>query len=476
MNAIASRLPIRTKAGYGTAEMGMAAAEVMVQLYLLEFYTRAVGLRAELAGFALALAMLWDAFTDVTMGIISDHTRTKWGRRRPYLLAGAVVLSGAYILLFTPPDLDTQLGKFLFLFGAYIFVNTSYTLINVPHAALAAEMSFDRNERTEIFGWRMLFRNFGFVLGTLLPGYMLTYYEELRVREVMESARSVASGGVSIAIVATTLVTLWSVRRIDTQARMMQLPPGNHNALAHVRTYFREIQFVARSKVFAPLLLAFFFAQIGRTINASLALYYYKIHLRLSETQIVSQILLVFIVVLSLSIAIWVWISRKWGKKWPAFLGAMFLGVSTIVIYPLLPRGHVLPPILFSSVLGGFAVGSIVLFESLVADVVDYDELRTGDQREGLYFGAWTMVTKISRAIGLALTGILLNAIGFQETAVMQPAGTGWRIALLYGPVVGAFFIVAALVFLVMPLTDERHRRIQRLLLLKRARHSRVAA
>ncbi len=469
MSAIAPRLPLRTKAGYGTAEMGMAAVEVMIQLYLLEFYTQAVGLRAELAGFALALATLWDAFTDVTLGIISDHTRTRWGRRRPYLLVGAVALSGAYVLIFTPPDLATQSGKFLFLLGAYIFVNTTYALINVPHAALAAEMSFDRDERTEIFGWRLLFRNFGFVLGAMLPGYLLTYYEALGESEAMASARSVASGGVSLAVVATTLVTLWSVRQIDTWARMEQLPAGNHNALAHVRTYFREMNFVARSKIFAPLLLAFFFAQIGRTVNASLALYYYKIHLLLTETQIVGQILLVFIVTLSLSIAVWVWISRRWGKKWPAFAGAMFLGVSTIVVYPLLPKGMVLPPIIFSSLMGGFAVGSIVLFESLVADVVDYDELKTGDQREGLYFGSWTMVTKISRAVGLALTGVLLNAVGFQETAAVQPEGTGWRIALLFGPVVGAFFIVAALIFLLMPLTDDKHRRIQSLLLRKRA-------
>ncbi|MFM1919929.1 MAG: hypothetical protein RLZZ303_1563, partial [Candidatus Hydrogenedentota bacterium] len=120
---------------------------------------------------------------------------------------------------------------------------------------------------------------------------------------------------------------------------------------------------------------------------------------------------------------------------------------------------------------GGFLVSSIILFDSLVADIADYDELRSGQHREGLYFGCWTLATKIARAIGLATTGQMLSMIGYQAGATEQPPEVAWRLSMLFGPVVGGFFIVASLVFLFMPLTDEKHRQVQRLLRQKRSRH-----
>ena len=464
-------LSLRTKTGYGALELGMSAAEVMLLFYLLEFYTSYVGLKANLAGFALALAVVWDAITDPIMGGISDRTRSRFGRRRPWILLGSFVLAGGIMLTFSHPDIDSQWGKFLFLLAAYILTNTGMTIAAVPHAALAGEISFDRNERTELFGWRLLFRTFGLFIAALLPGLLVIYFEE---REGI--ARTLASRWVAIAVIATGIITFLSAAQIDTPA-----PPLKRKlrelgkVFAEIRGFFIGLRTVATNPVFVPLLLAYVAAYAGRTLNTSTALYYYEIRLGLTDQQIHINIIGLFTLVVCFSITGWIMLSRKFGKRMPAFWGALGLGVSTIIIYPLFPPGQVLPPMLFGSVLGGALAGSVIIFESLVADVVDYDELVTGEHREGLYFGCWTMATKFARAITLAMTGMTLDFIGLRAGEDEQSEAVGQALAMLYGPGVGACFVVAALIFLAMPLTDARHRRIQRLLTKRRALRRRIA-
>ncbi|PKA04620.1 MFS transporter, partial [Leptospira ellisii] len=113
-------------------------------------------------------------------------------------------------------------------------------------------------------------------------------------------------------------------------------------------------------------------------------------------------------------------------------------------------------------------------FDSLVADIVDYDELKTGQKREGWFFGLWKMATKTARALGLGLGGFLLGEIGYQEGSLEQIPELGFRLSILFGPVVGGLFLLGAFVFLAMPLTGERHARIQSLLLRKRKIRNRI--
>lgn len=467
MNTPAKALPRRTKVGYGVAEIGTSSAEVMLQIYLLAFYTTTVGLSPALAGYALGLAVLWDAVTDPVMGGISDRTRSRWGRRRPYLLGGSLVLSAAFAALFWPPFLESQSGKFLYLLGCYIAVNTGMTLVSVPHSALGGEMSFDRHERTEIFGWRFLFRNLGFMLGAVLPGVLHVQLEETPVGG---GSRQIAGVVVALAVLGATWITWHAVRRVDRPAAEPGEAHQKRRLAAELRGFFQGIIGVATNRVFAPLLLAYVVAQVGRTVNASLGLYFYTERLELTEQQFSAQVLGIFIVVIILSIGPWVLLSRRFGKKYPAFWGVMFLGVITTVSYPLMPPGAVWPPIVFASILGGATIGSVVLFESLVADIVDYDELRSGQHREGLYFGCWTMATKICRAVGLATTGVLLGAIGFEPGVPVQDDAVLWRLALFFGPGVGLCFLAAGLIFLWMPLDSATHARVQALLRQRQAR------
>lgn len=453
------RLRRRVKAGYGVVEIGTSAVEIMLQLFLLEFYTRVVGLEPFWAGLALGVAVLWDAVTDPAMGVVSDHTRSRWGKRCPFIAAGGFALAAAFVMLFAAPALGSQLEKFFYLLFFYMLTNTAMTMSAVPHAALAGELTFDRNERTELFGWRMLSRNGGGLLGTLLPGMAVHFTDDFG------AARIAAANGVAAAAICCSLITVWFVRAYDYSS----LNP--RGTLWHdLRRLLAGILSVATNPIFIPLLLAYIVATMGRTMNAALALFYYKVRLGFTEQQTIFGVLGVFILTLSVSIMVWVAVSQRFGKKWPAFTGALMLGLLTMPLYPLLPPGNLWLAIVFASVLGGFAAGAIVIFDSLVADVVDHDELMTGKNRDGLYFGCWMMATKVARAFAFAASGGVLQWTGLDREAAVQAEGVGWRIALVFGPMVGMCFVLAAAAFAFFPLTDTYHRRVQQLLI-RRRRH-----
>ena len=215
--------------------------------------------------------------------------------------------------------------------------------------------------------------------------------------------------------------------------------------------------------MFLVLLFAFVIATIGRTFNSAIALYYYEYRLGLKESQVVINILLPFFLVLMLSIGFWVWISKKIGKKIPAFFGVFGLGLLTVIVYPLFPYGELRPP-LIAAFFGGIFAGSILIMDSILTDVVDYDEFQTGEKREGLYFGIWKMGVKFSQAFGIAITGFLLDIIGFQNGMTTQTPEVGFRLALIFGPGVGFFFILGSIIFLFFPLTDAKHIQVQRIL------------
>ncbi len=442
--------------GYGAAELGITAVEILLQVYLLKFYNVVVGLDEVYTGLALAIAIVWDAVSDPLMGALSDRTRSPRGRRRVYLIPGAIALAVSFALVYNPPAMDSQLYKFLYLLFSYLLVNTAMTVLGVPHMALGGDLTFDRDERTEVYGARLLFGTVGLLVGTVLPIAILSGLGS-ESAENIERSRNLASLYLAIPIVLTALLSYWSTaghERPPAAADAVALKPG---------VFFRSLGSVLLNPYFLPLIIAFFIASVGRALNAAIALYYYEYRLELPESEVGLKVLLPFFGFIILSIPIWIWISKHFGKKWPAFVGIAGLGAMTFVSYPLFPAGDTTGP-LIAALIGGLLGGALSLLDSLVADMVDYDELKTRQNREGLYFGAWRMGTKMARAFGILVTALALAAIGFDQAAPEQSDEAIFGLGVLFGPVVGSFFILGALIFTLMPLTDARHRRIQALL------------
>lgn len=427
----------------------------MLQLYLLEFYVRGVGLSPLLAGPALALAILWDAVTDPVMGAIVDRTRSRWGRFAPWLFLGGLLFGGGLVLLFNPPPLSGQVPLFLYLLLAYVFVNTGLTIIGVPHIALGGALSPDTHERTELYGWRLVFGMLGFFAGILAP----LVAARLTGADVSEpaglaSSRGLGSGFMGAAVALTALITV-----LSTWRRSAELP--SPAATFHWRDFIRNAGRVLRNPVFMPFFLAFLLVAMGRALNSTLALPYYKDALDLPEAAVQGTILSVFALVIVLSVPAWVRLGRRFGKRQPAFVGLLSLGLLTALAYPALPPGSLAGPVAVA-VLGGFLVGAIILVESLVTDIADLDFVRTGEDCEGLYFGFWRMGQKLARSVTLALTGLMLSAIGYRESLAQQSAFTDRALAWVFGLGVGGLFVLAAVIFRRTPIDRARQEAIQR--------------
>ncbi|TGK01909.1 MFS transporter [Leptospira langatensis] len=452
---------IRAIAGYASAEMGITAVETMAQIYLLEFYVSIIGLKPSLFGLAMLIAILWDAISDPIMGFISDRTSFTTGRRRAYIIVGGLLLGIAVYFLFTPPALESQTAKFIYLLSLYFLTNTFMTIIAVPHIALGGELTSRTDERNQVFGWRLFFANLGLLAGLLLPALWVGAGADL-----FES-RSSSALVVGELLIFVSLLSYVSTKGKDKPLEKWKKDP-DHIVSGGFSAFLQSTRSIWKNRFFRPLLFAFIVATFARTLNSSIGLLYYKQRLLLEDSKVVTRILLPFVFFLILSIPLWIYLANHFGKKWPAFWGSFLLGVMTVFLYPNLPPGSYEAP-LIAAFFGGIFAGSILLFDSLVADIVDYDELLSGEKREGAYFGFWKMATKIVRAIGFACIGFLLEAIGYKEGSAIQDPELGHNLTILFGPVVGCFFIAGSLIFSRLQLTSETYKRIQDLLVRKRS-------
>jgi len=443
-------LPGAVKVGYGAGELGVAAVEFVVRVALLKLYVDTVGLAASTAGAVLAVAALWDAVTDPVMGEVSDRTRTRWGRRRPWIGVGALLTAGSFVLLLSPPTGVGQLATAAWLLASYLALNTALTVLAVPHAALGGELAPEPATRNEVFGWRFLFANLGLVAGIAAPAAAAAAGRPLSDAGWWLAGLVVASGAVAVAATAG------------------RDRPDESGARLSAKAFFGSVRAVLGARPFRPLLAAYVVGSVALTLNASLALFYYEHRLRLSEREVFVWILLPFALVIALSIGGWVLLARRLGRRRTAFAGVLMLGVGTAVVYPLFPQGGLLGPVLWG-VVGGILVGSVFLLDATVADVVDWDEAVTGRHREGLYFGFWRMASKVARAVGLVVTGVALDMIGFQPGATVQSAGTARGLAWLFGPGVGLLFMAAALIWWRVPMDEAVHARVRRILARRRA-------
>lgn len=446
MKSTSKPLPWSLQVGYAMADVGINAVETALRLYLLIYYTDRIGLRADLAGLALALGLLWDAVTDPVMGAISDRTAHSRYGRRIYILLGGILLAFAIILLFHPPALEGQWLRFAWLLGAFCFLNTALTIINVPHMAMAGELTVDPHERSVLFGWRFACMNFGAVLAAALPVLLLSGPDERTV-----SAMGTFSLLVGMVVIVSATWTWWATRRIQ-----FRVQPSRRRSL------FAEFGEAFRNPTFWPLVVIYIIATIGIGVNAAVALYYYNYYLELSDRQI--QIMVaVLLVVFTISIVFWVRLSRTQGKNRPIVLGASLLGIATSVLYLVLPPGNFVLPLTLGAIGLGSLIGCIVLIDSLLTDVIDHDCITTGVRRSGVFFGVWRFASKLARAAAIGGTGWLLDLIGFVPNEV-QSDGVKRALSLLFGPGVGLFFLAAAVLLARYRFTDRKQRQVQRIL------------
>ncbi|HKI84121.1 MAG TPA: MFS transporter [Candidatus Krumholzibacteria bacterium] len=410
------RVPFLQRLAYGSGAfvnnlLAAASGGMMIVLNL------GLGMNPGLVGLLGALPRLTDAFTDPLMGYISDNTHTRWGRRRPYIFSGAIAAGVIFALLWQLPRGQSETFYFVFFLVGSILFYAGYTVFATPWVALGYELTPDYNERTRLMGTQNFIGQLAYVVS---PWFLW----------IMNSGKffpDQVSGAAGLAIiVAVVAIGLGILPAIFLRERMKQVAaeemdlksvPGASGLLHNITEFLKGSKVTLSNGPFLKLCMATFLVFNGFMLIASFQ-YYVIIYYVCGGDQTAGAKYAglagtVGAVCTFAVVAFVTWLGTRIGKRRTFFVA---IGVSIIgyglkwVCYnPQMPLLVVLPAPLMAFGLGGL----FTLVPSMIADVVDTDELKTHERREGMFGSIFWWMVKLGMAAALAGGGYLLNATGF---------------------------------------------------------------
>jgi sugar (glycoside-pentoside-hexuronide) transporter len=447
------RLSFWQKTAYGFGDVIVAMRQTSFQFYLLPFYTDVVVLAPWLAGLGKMLGLIWDGVNDPVTGYLSDRTSTRFGRRRPFLLAAALPMGLTFGLLWSPPAQLGPLTGFLYLVLAYVLLDTCFTLYATPYLALGAELSPDYHERTQLSASRAVFHVLGLFAGGVLPGLVLARY-----------ADALATGYAVMGFALGAFMTLVAVLTFA----LTREPPSARGAAAPVswREFAGGLLSTLGNGPFRVMLGTFTLILLAGGLHQTLVPYAFRYWL--GRPDLVSRVIGIYLAASVLSIPVWTAMARRLGKDRALRICMLYATVALALVPVVLARDMSDARLTAVLVLTGLGNGGwAVIPVAITADIVDHDELGTARRREGAYFGLWTLVMKLAAAVASGMVGVALQLLGYAPNREQADA-TVLGIKLLYGPVPAFFMLGALLAFRRFPLTRERHREIQQALIARR--------
>jgi Na+/melibiose symporter-like transporter len=409
-------------------------------LYFTHYLLVVAGLRPELAGAVQLIGRSIDAFADPAMGRISDGCRWRWGRRRPFFLIGAIPFGVGFALLWLPLPETSQLAMFAYYTTVFVLTSLSMTVVAVPYLALQPEMALGYDARTSLNAWR----NVGSVLGV---------FAAIAIRPVANafgggSAGFMAAGAIYGAIIAAPWLAIWAVtwERPDFQSREANV------------SFFAGVRLAARHANFRRLVGLFLCGRVAMDLVAAMLILYFELWLR-RGSDFEPTMFLFFIVVLA-SLPVWVRVAGHMEKATVFVIGALWWAAALAVIVfvePSWPRWLVIAGAVSGAI--GYAVMDLMPW-SMLGEVVDEDDLETGERREGTYYGLFMFVRKLAGALAVWLALTLLGVLGYErDQPPTEAVLTATRGLTSIAP--AAFLVLAAWIAHGYRLTRARHAEIR---------------
>jgi GPH family glycoside/pentoside/hexuronide:cation symporter len=436
--AAPAKLPLRTKLGFGVCDLGGNLFFTAMGFWSLNYLTDTVAVPAAWAGMAVMVGKLWDAVTDPMLGFLSDRTRSRWGRRRPYLLFGAVPLFLSMWWFFTNPHIASPAWAAVWAAFALCLLNTAYTVVNIPYSSLTPELTQDYHERSSLNGFR-----FGFaVVGTILgAGAVLPIVGLFPSRDAGFSAVGAILG---LAMMATALVTFASVREPDHSSE----PRPTEGFFATFLAVFKNRPYVIVLATYALNLTALNFVQ-------GILVYYFKY--LYGDEGATTLAMLILLVVAMVCIPVSVLVSKRIGKKLTYQISLFILASACMTIFLFAHRlgmGFFYGFMVYAGI--GLGFGYVAPW-AMVPDTVEYDAIKTGKRKEGAFYGMWTFTSKVGTSLAIFLTGVILSLANYSANAAQQPSSAKLAIRLLVGPIPAAVFLAAMVLVQLYPLDEKAY-------------------
>lgn len=409
---------------------------------VMPIYNIGFGVSAVWLGFITAIPRLLDAVTDPLMGNISDNTRSRLGRRKPYIIIGTIICAVLFPLLWIPP-FKSETGMLVWFCLLYITFTLSYTVYVVPYTALGIELTSNYDERTRVMAWRMY-------LGLLASMAVPWIYRASRL-EIFGGDETIGIRYISIGIAALIIV--------------FGLAPGLFcKERVHVTSQEKirlsdAVKMTIKNRPFSILLVSYIFILVGLFIGGSFGLYvniYYVFNGDKSAAATITGIAGTCTAIASyFSLFLSTWLSTHYGKR-TAMITGLALGICGgcslwFTMSPSYPYAQ-----LFSAVIIGLGLqGCWLMVSSMTADICDLDELNTGLKREGLYSAVVSFTQKLAFALIAAASGIFLRLSGYQE-AISPSAETIFNMRLMLVGLIAGGLLLGLILMLRYPITREQ--------------------
>ncbi len=442
------RLPLAIAIGWGIGTVVPSIMYNITNVFLMRFMTDILSISAIAAGTIFAVSKIYDAVTDPIMGTISDRTRTRWGRQRPYLVLGGIVCALSLVALFAPPGAIVGDIAVWYMLAALILYSTGYTIFNVPYLAMPAEMTDNYHERSFLMSWRVTAINIAQVVALVASPLILV----------------AAGGGRSGYGVVAAVMAVGALVAALVCFKMTEKAPFHHVEAGPTPSIREQAKAVAENRPFLLLVVIKFFMLLANSFTFGAFAYFVQRVLEQPD-QVLSAMFFTSTAANLLSIPIWLRVGRWLGKSRALILACLLLAASGLS-WLLAGPGEPFLLILARPLVTGIAAAGILLMgQSMLPDTIEYDRRRTGQKRAGIFAGIYTTAEKMAFALGPALTGLLLGSMGYVEgtqgAAIEQPASAITAIYIAMGIAPAACMFVAVVFLFFYDLDEEKLKSIK---------------
>lgn len=464
-------LTVQNKVSYGVGQVCEGVKNGAFSVFVFFYYAQVLGLSTSYTGIAVFIALVMDAVTDPLIGSLSDSWTSKLGRRHPFLYLAALPLGLSLIGLFCPPELP-EFGLFAWLTLFAVLTRISITLFHVPHMSLGAELSSDFHERTEIAAYRYFFGYFGHLL-TYFIGFYIFFADSAEFPKGQFNTDAYVPFSITLAIIVIATM-FYSARGTQSRVPFLVQPKVEH-AYAGVKAVLAQtvgdliaaLHSVSFRWLFAGALIVYMMVGVDQALNLHMNTYFWELQ---------SEGNLLFFLATPVGAIIGAFFARgfnqRFGKKPSIVIGTLWWASCQIIPVVLRLLGwfpengttELITTLTAVKFIQGFGVvQALITFSSMLADIADEHELRTGKRQEGIFFAAVSFSNKVTTGLGSVVAGFALTLINWPvgaqiRTAADVPADTLIWLGLLYGPIVAGFAVVCAYCYSRYDLNEETHK------------------
>jgi len=430
---------------FGQTYTGVGFLTFIISIYLMKYTTDVLGMAPALIGSILALTRIWDAVSDPLVGALSDQTKSKMGRRRPWILASCIPLAIAFVMIWSPPAGLTGTSLTTWMSVAIIAYFTATTILNIPLASWGAELSESYTERTKLFGFRHGFFTTGSFLAVVVLYLMSTTDDQRGLMFLI----SLIVAAVLIVSILTTVFTL--KERSGYQAASETNP-------------WRSYLNVAKNKYARRFMFVYFLSMFSLTVSGVFTPYISQYIL--GGEKIGALLLMLYLVTSVAVIPIWVRISRSISKNKMWFIALLILGTAFAAAYSF-SAGAMWNTYLVYILFGFGGSCLMVVSPSIQTDVIDYGECLSGKRSEGTYYAAFYFLEKLSTAGAVFFAGIVLQFADFVPNQAQTDETKMWLL-VGFSVIPTLFYVLAALFATRFDMDKKKYGQIRRVLTRRR--------